>query len=195
MPFKLVFVAASPDQYVLHGEKKLRGLDFLTTASGLLRRVVDDCVTQEHKTFADRSYYCCAIPNRVAIDSGKYENTDVYYVLVKDNYLKSFLFYSADFRCGRNGANYPFVYKDTVTITSHIDELALIQKWMDLGYPAAISIAGGTEDPDNPSTEDPGTTTLYDIPVVQDVSDVKNPTDGYTVFDIIEGANLDTNNQ
>lgn len=195
MPFKLVFVAATPDAYVLHGEKKLRGLDFLTTASSLLRRVIDDCVTQEHKTFSDRKYYCMAVPNGVAVDSGKFEKSDVCYVLVKDNYLKNYIFYSAEYRCGRSGCSYPFVYKDSVVLTSHVDELAVIQKWIDLGYPGAISISGGTDDPDNPSSGDEETTTIYDIPVVQETTDVKNPTDGYTVFDIIEGADLNTNNQ
>lgn len=194
MAFKLVFIAASPDQYVLHGEKKLSGLDFLTTAGGLLRRVINDNVGQEHRVFPNRKYYCVAIPSRVAIESGKYEKNDVAYVLVKDNYLSSFIFYSAEFRCGRSATTYPFIYKDTVVLTSHVDELALIQKWIELGYPDTISVSGGVDDPDNPSdVDDP--TTIVDIPIVQNTSDIKNPCDGSTVFDIIEGVSLDTNNQ
>lgn len=193
MAFKLVFMAASPDQYVLHGETKMSGLDFLTTAGGLLRRVVNDNVGQEHRVFSNRKYYCVAIPSRVAIESGKYETSDVAYVLVKDNYLKPYIFYSAEFRCGRSATTYPFIYKDTVVLTSHVDELALIQKWAELGYPDSISISGGVEDPDNPSVDDP--TSITDIPIVQEASDIKNPCNGLTVFDIIEGVDLSTNNQ
>ena len=159
-----------------------------------MRRIVDDNINQEHRTFTDRKYYCMAIPNRVAIDSGKYDNSDVFYVTVRDNYLKPYIFYSAEMRCGRNATAYPFIYKDSVIITSHIDELALVEKWIELGYPSIISLTGGVEDPDDPTTpDDPSSpTTIQDIPVVQDASDVKNPADGFTVFDIVE---LDTNNQ
>ena len=127
MAFKLVFMAASPDQYVLHGETKMSGLDFLTTAGGLLRRVINDNVGQEHRVFSKRKYYCVAIPSRVAIESGKYETSDVAYVLVKDNYLKPYIFYSAEFRCGRSATTYPFIYKDTVVLTSHIDTQCFVQ--------------------------------------------------------------------
>ena len=69
----------------------------------------------------------------------------------------------------------------------------MIQKWAELGYPDSISISGGVEDPDNPSVDDP--TQIADIPIVQEASDIKNPCNGLTVFDIIEGVDLSTNNQ
>lgn len=198
MPFKLVFCAASPDKFVIKDDKKLKGLEFLTTAGTLLRRVVDECVAQEHRTLPNRQYYCVAIPSRVAADSEKYDNTDTFYVMVSNNYLKNYVFYSADFQCARNQSSFPFAYKDRVVITSHVDELALVQKWIDLGYPATINVSsdGSDTDAEYPTDPDTGATGISGIPVVQEASDVKNPKDGYTVFDIIEDAsNLNTNNQ
>lgn len=209
MPFKLVFVAANPDGYVLKDEKKLRGLEFMMTAGGLLRRVLDDCVSQEHKTLGDRKFYCLAIPNRVAIESEKYEDTDTYYVHVKNDWLKQFIFYSAEYRCGRNAKNYPFMYKDTVMLTSHIDELALVERWIELGYPTYIGVSvgggsgsgsgsgGGSGSGDGPNTPD-HVYQLADIPLVDSVNEVAEPCDGTTVFDVIEGieiSDLDTRNQ
>lgn len=193
MPFKLVFVAANPEQYVFCNEKKLRGLEFLTTAGSLLRRVLDDGISQQHQMLGNRKYYCVAIPNRVAIDSGKYEDTEVFYVHVRNDWLKQFIFYSAEMRCGRNAKNYPFTYKDSVVVTSHIDELAAVERWIELGYPTCIGI-----NPDDPEYVDPDNPSgLDDILLVNDVTEVKRPCDGMTVFDIIEepAVDLNTNNQ
>ena len=140
MAFTLVFCAEGPKNRVLHGDRPLKGLDFLDTAGSIMRRAIDGCSAQEHKTFGDIRNYSVRVPENVAIDSGRFENEDVVYVYVCDNWLKQFIFYSAEMRKGRNSRTYPFQCKDTIVITSHVDELAALQAWAELKYPKYIGI-------------------------------------------------------
>lgn len=183
MAFRLIICTKIPGKKVLTAEKPLLGVDFFTTATECLRKSIPDNVNMQHKTFGALDKYIITLPGQIAFESRCFESNNDAYLIVPEGYLNKYIFYIA---CESSGTSrsYPFSMGNSVTITSRIDEIAVIQSWVDAGYPDEIRDAA-TDNSD-----------ISSIPIVDDTSEL-DPCKLYpncTVLDRIEVANPEANN-
>ena len=182
MGFRLILCTKLPGKKVLKAEKTLSGVDFFTTATECLRKAIPDNITMSHKTFGDLDKYIIQLPAQIAFESGAFESNNDAYLIVPEDYLKAYIFYVAC-ETSSQRRTYPFSYGNSVTLTSRIDEIAVIQSWVDAGYPEEIRDA-------NSDASD-----ISNIPIVDDTSDIDlcKLYPNCTVLDRIEDANKDIN--
>lgn len=144
MAFQLKLVPHDADDCVLENETPISGIEFLSRASSLLRKSVDGCSSMRHQTLGQLHSYTINVPDSVATASGRFENCMEMYVVVENNILSDFIFYTASI----NQCNPSLLYrnmpcaaynKNDVVLYSNIDELAFIDTWMSLGYPDNMS--------------------------------------------------------
>lgn len=146
MPFQLKLVPHTAAEHVLENEIPISGVEFLEKASALLRKSIDGCTNMRHITLGTLSSYTINIPDDVAIRSGKFENNMSMYVVVENDLLKDFIFYTATMmtNCSTASVTYrhicaPYNGNGGVLLHSNIDELAFVDTWVKLNYPETMT--------------------------------------------------------
>lgn len=158
MEFVLKLVPALPGQLVLGAEKPYEGFKFLEEAAKCLRRSLDSSIRHRHQVMGPLSTYNVVVPQAIAVSSNFFEMDNEQYVTVENEFLNDFIFHTAMYTHGRgNRCYYPF-YQDEVVLMSFIDELAVVDAWMQQGYPEALTkVNPDPSVPENPDQSDPDT--------------------------------------
>lgn len=146
MEFKLRLVADRPTdgELVLEPETPLSGLAFIETVGKTLRKSIDHVSRAKHTTLGALVTYEVTVPQAIAIESGKFEESDTYTVVLENNLLSHFVFYCADVVSGPAGRRcYPFTDNEA-TLVSRIDELAFLDAWATAGYASRLMMNGNT---------------------------------------------------
>ena len=168
MEFKLVLVAKSPEEFILHAEKPLAGLKFMEIAVKCLHRNLDTQTRMRHNTLGNISRYEISVPQSVAIESGWFTEKNVRYIYCDENTLSKYIFYGAAMStCGTRRSCYPYM-QDEIVLTSYIDEIAILNVWRNRGYPDEFNYDYDSD---------------FDIDIVPDADDVDGPDVGDMVLD------------
>lgn len=144
MEFKLRIEADRPAQgeLVLEAETPLSGVQFIEQVGKSLRRSIDHVSRAKHHTLGALVTYEFTVPQQMAIESGKYENSDTYTIVVENNILSHYVFYAANVITGPAGRRcYPFTDNEA-TLISMIDELAFLDAWAATGYASRVIMNG-----------------------------------------------------
>lgn len=163
MSFKITLVPPIPSEAVLCAEKPINGLEFISIAESCLRRVVGCCEPQTHNTLGRLTNYPIQLTEEMAIASGLFETTNEVYVIVPNDALKKFLFYTAEKRSSTAGTTvsrvYPY-YKTGTILHSHVDEFAFLETWQKYGYPTSlVGLIDGAESAGNGGSDNTDTST------------------------------------
>lgn len=145
MEFKLRIEADRPTNgdLVLAAETPLSGLQFVQEVGKCLRRSIDHVAKARHYTLGALVTYEMAVPQQMAIESGKFNDSDTYTLIVEHGLLSNFIFYCATIHTGPAGRRcYPFTNNEA-TLSSQIDELAFLNAWAEAGYPSRLMMSGG----------------------------------------------------
>lgn len=169
MDFKLILVPRRPDEYLLYGERPLRGLAFVEAASKCLRRNLDLKAKTRHNTLGSIARYEISVPQALAVDSGWFDNKTERYLTCEAGILEKYVFYGASMGTATNRPSYPW-YSDEVVLTSYVDELELLSVWRQRGYPDNLTVNLEVDNGMN-------------FPIVDDVEDVEDPNHGDVVLD------------
>ena len=168
MDFKLILEPKTPDEYLLHAERPLCGLEFVEIAGQCLRRNLDHMSNMRHQTLGNIAKYEISVPYAMAMESGWFTKKAKRYLVCDANCLEKYIFYGASVsNCATNRPVYPY-YKNEVVLVSYIDELAFLETWRNRGYQDEFN----KEFDDNCSIE-----------MVPDADDVDNPECGDIVLD------------
>lgn len=156
MEFKLKLVPALPGQLVLGAEKPYEGFKFLAEAAKCLRRSLDSSVRHRHQVMGPLHTYNVVVPQTIAMSSNFFETANERYVTVENEFLNDFIFHTAMYTYGKgNRCYYPF-YQDEVVLMSFIDELAVVDTWMQQGYPETLTkVSSDPTVPENPDQDSP----------------------------------------
>ena len=142
MEFKLILCAKNPSEVVLTPETPLAGLNFIQVAAQCLRRSLDGLTTMRHDTLGTLATYTITVPQALAIESGVFEDSQEFYCVVPNNFLKDYVFYMASMnRAATRKVGYPY-YQDSIVITSYIDELAVLDAWKNNSFTDHILTGG-----------------------------------------------------
>lgn len=144
MEFKLRLVADRPTDgdLVLEPETPLSGLAFIEEVGKCLRRSIDHVARAKHTTLGALVTYEVTVPQAMAIESGKFNESSTYTVVLEKNLLSHFVFYCAHIATGPAGRRcYPFTDNEA-TLISQIDELAFLDAWANAGYASRLMMNG-----------------------------------------------------
>ena len=151
MAFRLILCTKLPGKKVLTEEKAISGTALFTIATECLRKTISDSSKLTHRTFGALDKYIINIPAQIAFASEKYSDNNDFYLIVPEGYLNGFIFYIASETSAQRNC-YPFTYQDAITLTSRIDEIRVIQEWVDAGYPQDIDTNISTDPDDGGNT-------------------------------------------
>lgn len=145
MEFKLNLIAENPykGELVLEPETPLEGMNFISAVSCCLRRSIEHVSRARHNTLGGLATYEITVPQQVAYDSGYYDSTNEFTVIVERNLLSNFIFYVANVTYGANGRPcFPYMQNEAV-LTSLIDEFAFLEAWVNTGYANRLMMQNG----------------------------------------------------
>lgn len=156
MSFQIILVPPTPAEAVLCSETPISGLEFVSIAEQCLRRVIGGCEKQTHNTLGRLTNYPIRLTDKMAIESGLFDKTTEVYVIIPNDALKKFLFYTAEQRTNSAGTTvsrvYPY-YTTGAVINSRVDEFAFLETWQKYGYPTSmVGLIDGTEATENDNT-------------------------------------------
>ncbi|MCM1231734.1 MAG: hypothetical protein NC311_05795 [Muribaculaceae bacterium] len=146
MEFKLRLESDRPTNgdLVLEAETPFSGVQFIEQVGKALRRSIDHVARGRHVTLGALVTYEVTVPQQMAIESGKFENSDTYTVILEHNLLSHFVFYSANVITGPAGRRcYPYTTNEA-SLISMIDELAFLDAWANTGYASRLMMAGNS---------------------------------------------------
>jgi len=144
MKFTLKVVADRPTdgELVLEPETPLCGIAFIEQVGKCLRRSIDHVSRSKHVILGALVTYEFTVPQAMAIESGKFNNSNTHTITVENNLLSHFVFYAANIVTGPAGRRcYPFT-ENEATLTSLIDELGFLDAWANAKYADRLVMNG-----------------------------------------------------
>lgn len=155
MGFQITLVPPTPSEAVLCAETPVHGLEFVAIAEQCLRRVIGGSETQTHNILGRLTNYPIQLTDKMAIESGLFEKTNNVYIIVPNNALKKYIFYTADRKTVTAGTTVSRIYPNYATgaiITSRIDEFAFLEDWQKFSYPTSMVGLIDAIEPDQPTS-------------------------------------------
>lgn len=138
--FKISLVPPLPNGAVLEDTETVAGLEFIEIAESSLRRVLEDGENKIFEGLGRIRTYDITIPTETAMKSGLFSDKNTVYVVVPNNFLKQFLFYSvvSSGGAGTHSYGHRYTFGKSVIVSTKVDEFAVIDAWEKFGYSTNI---------------------------------------------------------
>lgn len=140
MEFKLILEGDRPTSgdLVLAAETPLEGVAFMEAVGQTLRRSIDHIARCRHTTLGALATYDMTVPQSMAIESGKYTESNRHIIIAENDLLSHYIFYIASVDYKATGRPcYPYMNSEA-RLVSMIDELQFLADWAGLGYPDRV---------------------------------------------------------
>lgn len=132
MEYKIILTPIDVTKFILNASPVINGTALITLGETLLKKNLEHAHNLKYSIFGNVTNYTLSVPSATAVASGKFANTDTFYVSCPEDYLRKYLHQLAH-------VTHPGMFMDVkINITEEIDELRLIRDWAAANYPASL---------------------------------------------------------